>query len=248
MPVLLYEHDMKKDQYVNLSKKRRIWEQPLDLKMAADFLKKEGLQNKYEKEPEGMLQNTNGEETKDSMLYRPKDWKYLYKNSYDRILHPTAINNHYDNFKLYVEWGSEVNIRDFQGWTPLHCAAHSGNIDIVKFLCENPAAELETEDDEKRTPLLVAIESGNVLDNENAASVLLQAGAELDKDIWDKLLVLSADHDLIVYPRIAHKREILSLKFRDEDRFSIHKIVKCEAINIIKFIVQNVDPKIIKKA
>lgn len=61
------------------------------------------------------------------------------------------------------------------------------------------------EDDEHRTALLVAIESGNVLSNENATAVLLEAGAQLDLDIWEKLLILAADHDLIVYPRIALK-------------------------------------------
>lgn len=218
MPVLLYENEIKKDQYVNLSRKRRIWEQPLDLKMTSDFIKRE-------KEHESMLPS-KAEENKDGSIFKPRDWKYLYKNSYDKILHPTAINNHYEYFKLYVEWGSEINIQDFQGWTPLHCAANSGNIDILKFLCENSVTEIEVEDDERRTPLLVAIESGNVLGEENAASILLETGSELDKDIWDKLLLLSVEHDLIVYPRIAFKRNLLSLKYRNEDSFSLHKVVK----------------------
>jgi hypothetical protein len=170
MPVLLYENDIKKDQYVNLSKKRRIWEQPLDLKMTSDLLRKDTQ----------ALEQSKDDFDKDESAY-------LYKNSYDKILHPTASNNHFDHFKLFVEWGAKINIKDFQGWTPLHCAAYSGNIEILKFLIENPHTELESEDDERRTPLIIAIESGNVLGNENAASILLEAGAELDPDIWDKL-------------------------------------------------------------
>mmetsp|Transcript_24550 Transcript_24550/g.21789 ORF Transcript_24550/g.21789 Transcript_24550/m.21789 type:complete len:84 (+) Transcript_24550:790-1041(+) len=82
------------------------------------------------------------------------------------------------------------------------------------------------EDDEGRTSLLIAIETGNVLGNENPTSVLLEVGSQLDRDLWDKLLILSADHDLIVYPRIAMKQGLLSLKYKDEDKFSLHRVVK----------------------
>jgi len=73
---------------------------------------------------------------------------------------------------------------------------------------------------------VVAIESGNVLGNENATSVLLEAGSELDRDIWDKLLMLAAEHDLIVYPRVALKQGLLSIRYKSEDQFSLHKVVK----------------------
>lgn len=105
-----------------------------------------------------------------------KDWKYLYKEIFDRILFPAAINNHFEYFKMFVEWGAQINIQDFQGWTPLHCAAYSGNIEIVRFLCDNPVTEIEVEDDERRTPLLVSIQSGNIFGMENTTSVLLKAG------------------------------------------------------------------------
>ena len=181
--------------------------------------------------------------TKDPNTVQIKDWKYLYKETYDKILFPTAINNHFEYFKMFVEWGSEINVKDFQGWTPLHWAAYSGNIDIVKFLWDNPVTEIEVEDDERRTPLLVSIESGNVLGNENTSSVLLENGTLWDNDIWDKLLLLSADQDLIVYPRIAFKQGILKLKYRGDDRFSIHKVVKWEAIHVLHFIIEHFDPK-----
>ena len=159
-------------------------------------------------------------------MSKPKEWKYLYKNHYDKILLPAAVNNHFKYFKLYVDWGSDINVQDFQGWTPLHCAAYSGNIEILKFLSEMDNIEIEAEDDERRTALLVAIETGNVLGNENATSTLLEVGSHLDRDLWDKLLILSADHDLIVFPRISMKQGLLSLKYKKEDKFSLHKVVK----------------------
>ena len=219
MPVLLYENDMKKETYINLSRKRRTWEQPLDLKLTSDLIHPQS----------------------------GSSFEHLYKNSFDKILHPTAINGHFDQFKLFLEWGAEVNTKDFQGWTPLHCAAYSGNIEILKFLIGNPSTELESEDDERRTPLIIAIESGNVLGNDNATSILLEAGAELDPDIWDKLCLLAAEHDLMVYPRLAHKHGYLNIKYRNELTFSLYKVIKCDAINVARFIVKNMDPMIIKK-
>jgi hypothetical protein len=108
--------------------------------------------------------------------------------------------------------------------------------------------DVEAEDDEHRTALVVSIESGNVLDNENATSILLEAGSHLDRDIWDKLLILAADHDLIVYPRIANKLGILSLRYKNDESFSLHKVIKCEAINLLQFLTSHLEARQIKKA
>ena len=72
---------------------------------------------------------------------------------------------------------------------------------------------------------------------------MLENGTLWDNDIWDKLLLLSADQDLIVYPRIAFKQGILKLKYKGDDRFSIHKVVKWEAIHVLHFIIEHFDAK-----
>jgi ankyrin repeat protein len=127
MPLLLYESETRKDQYTNLSRKQKVWEQPLniDWRMTADL---------GNRDYDGSAPLSKFDDGKETSMYKTKDWKYLYKNPFDKILHPAAVNNHYEYVKLYVEWGSEINTQDFQGWTPLHCAAHSGNIEIIKFL------------------------------------------------------------------------------------------------------------------
>lgn len=132
MPVLLFEKDLKKEKYANLGRKNRNWEQPLDIgwKMRS-YTTKDAIMGDYEGKPEEASTKDKPVNSADAVL---KEWKNLYKVTYDKILFPAAINNHYEYFKLYVEWGSEINIKDFQGWTPLHCAAYSGNVDIIKFL------------------------------------------------------------------------------------------------------------------
>lgn len=85
-----------------------------------------------------------------------------------------------------------------------------------------------------------------MLENENATSILLETGSQLDSDIWDKLLILSANHDLIVYPRIALKQGLLRLRYKNEENFSLHKVIKCEAIHVLQFIIEHMEPKQIK--
>jgi len=238
MPVLLTLDGIKSKKYTSICRREKNWEQPLDIGWKVNTQ----LKALMEGEEAGM--ENSPQKAKDN--FKSKEWKYLYKNPYDKILLPIVVNNHPEHCKLHVGWGSDINKPDFQGWTSLHWAAYSGNIDILKYLLEINQIDIEAEDDEGRTPLLVAIETGNVLGNENATSVLLEYGAQLDKDLWDKLLILSVDHDLIVYPRIALKNGTLSLKFKGEERFSLHKVVKSTARNLLQFLIQNVDEKHLK--
>jgi hypothetical protein len=114
MPVLLTEEALKSKKYASLGKKNKNWEQPLGIgsKNMRHSTYIYGDEDRFITPPKPVDQDKN--------VFRPKEWKYLYKNLYDKILLPAAINHHYEYFKMYVDWGSEINIQDFQGWTPLH--------------------------------------------------------------------------------------------------------------------------------
>ena len=98
----------------NVGKKNKNWEQPLGIgwKMLSH------PSNEYDDPQE--LDDPPKPVPLDKNVYRPKEWKYLYRNTYENILLPAAVNNHYEYFKLHLDWGAEINIQDFQGWTPLH--------------------------------------------------------------------------------------------------------------------------------
>jgi hypothetical protein len=114
MPVLLTEEALKSKKYTSVAKKTKNYEQPLDI--SAKF--RQSIQQKEVEQDD--LDDPPKPEPVEDPLFQSKEWKYLYKNKYDKILMPAAVNNHFQVFKLHVEWGAELNIQDFQGWSPLH--------------------------------------------------------------------------------------------------------------------------------
>lgn len=40
-------------------------------------------------------------------------------------------------FRLLIQAGYDVNIKDYDGWTPLHAAAHWGKDEACRVLVEN---------------------------------------------------------------------------------------------------------------
>ncbi|GIM04709.1 hypothetical protein Vretimale_9196, partial [Volvox reticuliferus] len=54
--------------------------------------------------------------------------------------------------------GSEVSAEDFDGSTPLHCAAHYGNVRVVQALLD-AGAKVSIRNSSGQTPLLVAAEA-----------------------------------------------------------------------------------------
>jgi hypothetical protein len=71
---------------------------------------------------------------------------------YDGALCAAARNGHLDVVKFLVEQRAEVNVKNTDGWTPLHLAAQSGYLDVVKLLVEQQT-EVNAKKDDGWTPL-----------------------------------------------------------------------------------------------
>ncbi|XP_075886072.1 protein phosphatase 1 regulatory subunit 12A isoform X4 [Nelusetta ayraudi] len=52
-------------------------------------------------------------------------------------LHVAAAKGYLEVLKLLIQAGYEVNIKDYDGWTPLHAAAHWGKEEACRILVEN---------------------------------------------------------------------------------------------------------------
>ena len=84
-------------------------------------------------------------------------------------------------------------------------AAYMGDRKYLRYLLSRPLIMLHEKTDENKTPILLAIEAGNVFNEENACTVLLERGTQLEDDVWHKLLILSLNYDLVAYPRMAYR-------------------------------------------
>ena len=60
----------------------------------------------------------------------------------------------------YLSRGCHVNIRDHRKWTPLHCAAMLGNIEIANILLD-AEADVNAVDSNGLAPVDIALEYGN---------------------------------------------------------------------------------------
>lgn len=151
------------------------------------------------------------------------------------VLHAAILNNRQDYMKEYVDRGMDINTKDFAEWTPLHCAAYTGNDKCMKYLLQRQYIYLHEKNDEGKTALQLAIEIGHVFGDENVCTSLLEKGTELEEDIWHKLLILALNHDIVAYPRLAHKAGVCLHNCKEETKISLHKAVCCYAFKILQF-------------
>ncbi|KAM9329078.1 uncharacterized protein PAF06_019291 [Gastrophryne carolinensis] len=74
----------------------------------------------------------------------------------DTALHWAAFKGHYELSLLLIYSGSNPRQTDNFGQTPLHLAVLSGNLPTVQLLCAQDGVELESEDNNRNTPLRLA--------------------------------------------------------------------------------------------
>lgn len=86
---------------------------------------------------------------------------------------------------LIQEYDVNIDLKNYEGFTPLHIAVMEGRMDLVKMLIENKANPNELEPDYYMNSMYLALKKGEY----NIASYLLKNGAQVyEKDAdgeWD---------------------------------------------------------------
>jgi ankyrin repeat protein len=99
------------------------------------------------------------------------DWFYY------TALHWAVDNGNADIAKLLIDEGADLTISNVNGWMPLHLAAYKGRPHMVKLFIDAGAnVDIESDDDDKETPLDVAISEKHP----DVAKLLIKAGAKID--------------------------------------------------------------------
>ena len=85
-----------------------------------------------------------------------------------------------ERFEDALARGASVGASDYSGSTPLHYAAMSGNVHLVRRLIEM-GAEVDAENEGKLTPLMNAVAN----DHADVVEILLREGAAATDDVLD---------------------------------------------------------------
>lgn len=90
------------------------------------------------------------------------------------FLNVMSMEGHIDAIAYLIEQGAPLNMLDFRGWSPLHCAAANGHTDLVRFFVMEQGMSLFDTCGDGSSCLHLAVR-GNYLE---MASTLLQLGAD----------------------------------------------------------------------
>ena len=112
---------------------------------------------------------------------------------YMRPIVAALAGEHFQTADLLRHNGADLDLRDQSGRNPLHAAAFSGNLDVVRILVEYDPADINARDGNGSTPLLWALEGHNFKDG-SFIRLLLERGADINaqyEDGWTSLHVAS---------------------------------------------------------
>lgn len=73
-------------------------------------------------------------------------------------LHVACAEGHLPVVQLLLQHGASLSARDFDGWSPLHCAAYYGDPRVTGALLQAGAAAEDVSPATGATPLLLAAE------------------------------------------------------------------------------------------
>lgn len=90
--------------------------------------------------------------------------------------HAAARQGAIDQLALHAEEGTDIDLRDDYGATPLHEAASAGREEVVQWLLDR-GADVEARDESGFTPIQLA----SFMDHERIAELLMEHGAVLEE-------------------------------------------------------------------
>ena len=98
---------------------------------------------------------------------------------YMRPLVAALAGEHFRTADLLRHNGADLDVRGQDGTNPLHAAAYSGNLKVVRILIEYNPTDINARDEEMCTPLIWASSRDNLKDG-SVHQLLLEHGADIN--------------------------------------------------------------------
>lgn len=76
-------------------------------------------------------------------------------------VHVCAVNGYLGALRFCITHNGDPDCVDYDGWTPLHCAAAGGHTDVVEFLLEHCLYSKDAINNDGKTPFSVAVDNGH---------------------------------------------------------------------------------------
>ena len=140
---------------------------------------------------------------------------------------------------LVKKYFAECNVHDIDGFTPLHYAAETRQVGILKFLLQVPSIEVDIIDKKNRTPLMTAVISGLF----GSVEALLNAGADIHHVDWNKDTPFSLGCRLGLLPVVKLLYDLGSdpKQLDRNNRVPLHQAATGGQYEVIKFLIPHIN-------
>lgn len=135
-----------------------------------------------------------------------------------------------------IDLGANINKTDYCGNTPLHIAAKSGNIKIVKILTNNKKCNIDKRNKNGETPLRMAMQCKHY----NIVKILADKGASIK--FFDRngngFLTMAITHENYEAVQLAIDKKLNINHGNHEDETALHYAANYGYIEIIKLLIK----------
>ena len=159
--------------------------------------------------------------------------KYDKVNILEEIINYFKVNN--------LDYNQIINLKNFDGYTPLHFAASNGNLLTVEYLC-NHNADVNSLTENNFTPLHLASGKGNI----QVVDCLIKFGANPEAiTIYGSSVLhyasggIGISHFDLVKHLIKNYGEIKYINFQDEEKYTpLHEATHCGDFELSKYLIE----------
>ncbi|XP_076299445.1 uncharacterized protein LOC143218247 [Lasioglossum baleicum] len=161
----------------------------------------------------------------------------MYEIKKQKLFEAIGRNN-IDDVKELINHGVSIDATNNEGQTPLHYAAKSDKLEVVKYLIEEKGANINVKDNDGQTPLHYAADHGKL---EVVKYLIEEKGANINVKDNDGQTPLhyAADHGKLEVVKYLIEEKGANINVKDNDgQTLLHSAAKTCRLDIVKYLIE----------